>query len=77
MNTLVKVVPKHPETFRDASGVLVGAEPVSVDPRDQFWRRVIKWGDVEVVQDAVAKPALATASNTSVAASAPVNGSKS
>lgn len=77
MNTLVKVVPKHPETFRDACGVLVGAEPVTVDPRDQFWRRVIKWGDVTVLQDAATKPAPVAASNTSVAPSAPVSGSKS
>ncbi|MDE7547210.1 hypothetical protein PY793_04320 [Acetobacter fabarum] len=72
MNTLVSVVPRHPETLRDASGKLIGKGPVDVDPRDPFWRRLIRWGDVEVQ-----KPATTSATTPAVAtATASQNGSK-
>ncbi|MFT8307608.1 hypothetical protein [Acetobacter malorum] len=61
---------KHPDTFRDASGRLVGKGPIKVDKRDPFWRRVIRWGDVSVADETPAKAAAAVTSGTQA------NGSK-
>ena len=51
MSTTVNIVPKDPQTLRGADGRLVGEGPVAVDPRDPFWRRLIRWGDVSVQAD--------------------------
>lgn len=70
--SIVSVVPRHPDTFRDAGGQLVGKGPIKVDQRDPFWRRVIRWGDVSVVDDTPAK-----APPAALTSGAQANGSKS
>jgi hypothetical protein len=73
MSKRVSVVPKHPETLRDASGKLVGNGPVTVDLADPFWRRLWKWKDIVPAPDAAttAKSATATAATAPAATAAP------
>ncbi len=63
MSKIVRVVAKHPETLRDASGRLVGAQPFDVDLRDAFWRRLWGWKDIVAAPVTnAATPAVKTAS---------------
>lgn len=73
MSTLVSVVPRHPETLRDASGKLVGKGPIEVDQRDPFWRRLIRWGDVDIQ---TTKPVATVAASAAVTTTASQSGSK-
>lgn len=64
MSKVLRVVAKHPETLRDASGRLVGAEPFDADMAVAFWRRLYRWGDIVQAPATAATKASASAATT-------------